>query len=76
MSDRTRHADEPQNLNELITTAASQADGPITTRGNTLAILASSNRVVLKNGRLSGGRACALSARAASRGIQSGFPKS
>jgi hypothetical protein len=31
---------------------------------------------VMKNGRLSGGRACALSARAASRGILSHIPKS
>jgi hypothetical protein len=75
MSDRIRQADEPRNLNELIATAAPQAHDTVTTGGNTLAILASSNRVVMKNGRLSGGRACALSARAASRGILNRMPK-
>jgi hypothetical protein len=76
MSDRIRHTDEPRNLSELIATTAPQVDDLITTGGNTLAILASSNRIVMKNGRLSGGRACALSARAASRGILSHIPKS
>jgi len=75
MSDRTRNAGEPRSFNELIAPTAPQADDPITTRGNTLAILASSNRVVMKNGRVSGGRACALSVRAASRGILGRLPK-
>jgi hypothetical protein len=70
MSDRIRHADEQKSLNELIATTALHADNAAETNGNTLAILSSSYRVVLKSGRLSGGRACALSARAAARGIQ------
>jgi hypothetical protein len=76
MSDRIRQADEPRNLSELIATTAPQGHDPVTTGGNTLAILASCNRIVMKNGRLSGGRACALSARAASRGILNRMPKS
>jgi hypothetical protein len=77
MSDRTRHADEPRSFDDVIDTTTSQADDPaVTTRGHTLAVLASSNRIVLKSGRLSGGRACALSARVASRGILRRYPKS
>lgn len=76
MSDRIRHVDEHKSLNELIATTVHHPDDSMETNGNTLAILASSYRVVLKNGRVSGGRACALSARAAARGIQTCVSKS
>jgi hypothetical protein len=69
MTDRIRYATGPTNLSDLIASTAHHSESP-ETGGNTMAILTTSYRVVLKNGRLSGGRACALSARAASCGIQ------
>jgi hypothetical protein len=69
MTVRIHHTNTPTSLSELITSTAQHAENPAT-GGSAMAILTSSYRVVLKNGRLSGGRACALSARAASRGIQ------
>jgi hypothetical protein len=75
MSNRIERADEHISLGELIETTTHQAEAPAETKGNTLVILASNHRVVLKNGRISGGRACALSARAARRGILSVIPR-
>jgi hypothetical protein len=75
MPDHTHHSDTPTTLNELSASVTHKAESPAD-GGNVLAILASSNRLILKNGRLSGGRACALSARAASRGIQTIIPRS
>jgi hypothetical protein len=69
MTDRIRHTTGPTLLSDLIAATAHRSESP-ETGGSTMAILAPSYRVVLKNGRLSGGRACALSARAASCGIQ------
>ena len=75
MSDRIRYADDQKNVAELIAAAGPQVADKATTGGYTLAILASSHRIVMKNGRVSGGRACALSARTASRGIVNRVPK-
>jgi hypothetical protein len=75
MSDRIRHADQHQSLSELIADTTKRDDNVTDAGGSTLAILALSNRVVLKSGRVSGARACALSARAAARGIQTRGPK-
>jgi hypothetical protein len=66
MTDRIHHSNAPTTVKELSASMAHYAKNPADS-GNVLAILTSSNRIVLKNGRLSGGRACALSARAASR---------
>jgi hypothetical protein len=74
MSDRIRQADEHKGLNELIATTG-QSDDLHTAPSNALEILPSSYRIVTKSGRLSGGRACALSARAV-RGKQTDNPKS
>jgi hypothetical protein len=74
MSNRRERTDEPISLSELIEAATHPTEGPADTKGQTLAILASTHRVVLSNGRLSGGRACALSARAARRGILTVIP--
>ncbi len=76
MSDRTRRADELKSFGELIAAAARSADNTAEANGNTLAVLASNHRVVLKDGRISGGRACALSVRVAARGIQTCISKS
>jgi hypothetical protein len=75
MSNRSEHADEHMSLGELIETTTHPTKGPTDTKGQTLAILASTHRVVLSNGRVSGGRACALSARAARRGILAVIPR-
>lgn len=69
MSNRSERAHKHISLSELIETTTHQTESPAETKGQTLAILASTHRVVLSNGRVSGGRACALSARAARRGI-------
>lgn len=55
MSNRIRQDDKPEPHDDESAATDSQAK----------TIVASSHRVVTKNGRLSGGRACALSARAA-----------
>ena len=71
MSDRIQHTDQHQSLNELIATTTRDAGNPATTDGNTMAILASSHRVVRKGSRVSGGlHRLPLSARAAALGIQ------
>lgn len=62
MNDRILHASGPAALNDLAD--ARHAETP-NGGGDAAAILGSSHRVVLKNGRVSGARACALSARAA-----------
>jgi hypothetical protein len=69
MSDRIPHADKHESLPALSAATTHHADYPGTIGGHTMAILASSYRVVTKSGRLSGGRACALSARAAARNL-------
>jgi hypothetical protein len=66
MSDRLRHADKSERLHEAVATTAPRADDAVA-GSHAMAILAGSYRVVTKSGRLSGGRACALSARVASR---------
>jgi hypothetical protein len=74
MTERIHHTNVPVNRDELGVSSSHHAEA-LADGGNVLAILASSNRVVLKSGRLAGGRACALSARAASRGIQPSIPR-
>jgi hypothetical protein len=68
MSDRTGRADQGKGFDAVVTTAGHAGAVPETS-GHTMAVLASNHRVVLKNGRVSGGRACALSVRVAARGI-------
>jgi hypothetical protein len=79
MSDRIRHTNAAITLNEPDARAAHTTDHKAidhnTIGGNATAILVGSQRLVLKNGRLAGGRACALSARAATR-IQTLIPSS
>jgi hypothetical protein len=70
MSDRIQRTDDHKSLDELIAATAQHGGDATVTGGNARTILASSYRVVLKSGRLSGARACALSARVAARGIQ------
>jgi hypothetical protein len=75
MSNRSEHADKHMSLGELIEATTHQVDGSQDAKGQTLAVLTSTHRVVLKNGRVSGGRACALSVRAARRGILTVIPQ-
>jgi hypothetical protein len=75
MSNRTERVDEHMNLSELIEATTHPTEAPADKKGQTLAILASTHRVVLSNGRVSGGRACALSARAARRSILTVIPR-
>jgi hypothetical protein len=58
MSNRIRQDDKPEPRDD---------DEPAATDSQAKTIVASSHRVATKSGRLSGGRACALSARAARR---------
>jgi hypothetical protein len=66
MSNRSRDAGVGVVLDDIAYTVAQQQ--PQT--AHTLAIVASINRLVKRDGALSGGRACLASMRAASRRIQ------
>jgi hypothetical protein len=66
MSNRSRDAGVRVVLDDIVYTVAQQQ--PQT--AHTLAIVASINRLVKRDGSLSGGRACLASVRAASRRIQ------
>jgi hypothetical protein len=68
MSNRSRDAGARAVLDDIVYTAVQQQQQPQT--AHTLAIVASINRLVKRDGSLSGGRACLASVRAASRRIQ------
>ena len=65
MCDHRQITDEPESSHG-DRTARCAAD-PTATGGHAMVVLAASYRVVTRSGRLSGGRACALSVRAAAR---------
>jgi hypothetical protein len=69
MSNRSRNAGVRVVLGDIVYTVAQQQ--PQT--AHTLAIVASINRLVKRDGSLSGGRACLASVRAASRRTQPGI---
>ena len=76
MSGRATHTDEHKSLNEPVAGTTHQTNNSAEANVTTLAILPSSYRVALRNGRVSGGRACALSARTSARNSQTLATKS